>query len=78
MRSDTELLDALEAMTKKGACSAVLLDHTGHYAMVDEYMRMLMISGVRNEVKEALFLAAANWKDTVREAINSFIDENLL
>jgi len=72
--TDTELIDWLEQKSEEGWCPNLLNDDAGNWAVVTE--------GVQNvpmdppcDIQTTFWVEKHQWKNSIREAISSFIKE---
>lgn len=75
MRTDTELLDALESVARRGACPAVLNDDNGHWACIDEGVQSIGPGPEPADIHSSFCVPADKWHRTLREAVNAYLDE---
>jgi len=75
MRTDTELLDGLEALVKNGDCPGIINDDNGHWAVSGEGVQNVVCGPETEDVHTTFFVEAKDWKDTIREAINAYLDD---
>lgn len=74
-RSDTALLNGLEAATEEGACPGAIFDDDGHWAVVDDGIQEVFSSEGPHELHTTFFVPVNKWKGTLRAAINAYLDE---
>ena len=77
MRTDTELLDGLEALTKQGGCPGIINDDNGHWAVSGTGMQNCVAGEAGQDVSTSFYVGAAEWKNSVREAIDAYLVEYL-
>ena len=75
MRTDTQLLDALQEITNLGGCPGVINDDNGHWAVTGDGIQSIACGEDPVDVNTTFFVQASQWKKTVREAINAYVDE---
>jgi hypothetical protein len=85
MRTDTELLDALEALVDRGDCPGIIRqgvrvpglvnDDNGNWAVSASGMQNVVCGDEPSDVETTFFIEAKDWKPTLREAINYYLDE---
>ena len=73
-RTDTQLLDGLEALVDKGECPAVLNDDNGHWAVSGTGMQTICSDGGPYDIKTSFYVAKDQWKPSIRDAINTYLD----
>ena len=73
-RSDKELLDGLEERVNTGSCPGVINDDNGHWAVTDDGMQDVSWGDSPMSIATTFFVEAARWKDTVRQAIDAYLD----
>lgn len=75
-RTDTELLNGLEAAVEQGACPGIINDDDGHWAVTDDGMQNVPnAGGPPIDIQTTFFVKADKWKGTLRAAINAYLDE---
>jgi hypothetical protein len=74
MRTDTELLDALEALVNRGCCPGIINDDNGHWAVTGDGMQNVVCGDEPQDVQTTFFVEAAQWRKTIREAIEVFVN----
>ena len=74
MRTDTELLDGLAALVATGGCPGVINDDNGHWAVSGSGMQNVVCGDEPQDVQTTFFVDAADWKGTIREAIEAYLD----
>lgn len=77
MRTDTELLDGLIKLAAVGGSPAVINDDNGHWAVSEEGYQTISVGKEPKDCQTTFFIAADKWKDSIREAVNTYLDENL-
>jgi hypothetical protein len=70
-RTDTELLDLLEAKSQEGWCPCLVNDDAGHWAVVGDGMQNVPINAPC-DIQTTFFVKAHQWKNSVREALEAF------
>lgn len=88
MRSDTELLDALESLARNGDCPGIIPlgegvkvpglvnDDNGHWAVSDRGMQNVVCGDEPSDVQTSFFIEAKYWRPTIRAAIELYLDES--
>jgi hypothetical protein len=74
--TDTERIDWIEEQTKQGACLGLINDDNGHWAISDSGMQNCPLSGDPEDINTSFFVFAGEWKDSIREAIDFYIQSN--
>lgn len=73
--TDTELLDALEATTRQGACPAILFDDNGHWAVATDSIGTVPPADAVSDMMTTIWVPASAWRSTLREAIRCYIEQ---
>ena len=73
--TDTELLNILEERGKQGWCPCLLNDDAGHWAVVMDGMQNVPIDAPC-DIQTTFWVEAHQWKETIREALLTFISEH--
>lgn len=73
-RSDSELLDGLEKLVNRGDCPGVINDDKGHWAVSGSGMQSIQPGPGPDDCQTAFYIEAADWKPTIREAIEAYLD----
>lgn len=74
-RTDTELLDAIEAAVDRGSCPGIINDDNGNWAVSEEGVQNVPDpNGPPIDIHTTFFISADKWKPSIREAINHWID----
>ena len=77
MRTDTELLDGVEALVRQGACPGIINDDSGHWAVSETGMQNLnMEDDGPFDCQTTFFVEKSKWHPTLRDAIAAFLDES--
>lgn len=71
MKTIEELIDALE---RTGEGCGLISDDAGHWAVSTSGMQCIPIDPPE-DVSTSFFVEAAEWKPTIREALQAFYDE---
>lgn len=74
MRTDTELLDGLEKLVERGSCPGIINDDKGHWAVSDTGHQSIQPGPGPDNVDTSFYVEAHEWRKTIREAINAFLD----
>lgn len=74
MRTDTELLNGLESLVEKGDCPGIINDDNGHWAVTGDGMQNISCGDVPVDVQTTFFVEAAQWRNSIREAIDAYLD----
>jgi len=75
MRTDSELLDALDKAAAEGACPGLVNDDAGRWAVSETGMQNVPLDDEPSDIQTAFFVKADEWKNSVREALNAWLDE---
>lgn len=73
-RTDTELLDGLEAKVDRGDCPGIINDDNGHWAVSGTGIQNV-VTGKPKDVQTTFFVKAKEWRTTIREAIEAYLNE---
>lgn len=76
MRSDTELLNGLEALVATGDCPGIINDDNGHWTVSGSGVQNVPDGDGPSDIQTTFFIEAKDWKPTIREAIEAYLDEN--
>lgn len=76
MRTDSERLDALEALVNNGACPGLINDDAGRWAVSCDGVQNLPNNDSPIDIHTTFFIDATRWRETIREAIDSYLDED--
>jgi len=75
MRTDTELLNGLEALVKQGDCPGIINDDNGHWAVSGAGVQNVVTGDKPSDVQTTFYVEASEWKQTIREAIEKYLDD---
>lgn len=79
MRTDTELLNALEQLASAGDCPGIINDDNGHWAVTGEGIQTLPArTGEPFDCHTTFIVPAGAWRSTLRAAINAYLDAHPL
>lgn len=73
--ADSELLDGLEAATRRGCCPALIYDDAGHWAVATEGVQQVLVSEEAQAISTTFWVPAELWRGSAREAIRDFLDK---
>ena len=73
--TDKERIDWLEKQVKKGRCPGLINDDNGHWAIAFEGIQNCPDTTDPCDISTSFFIEAGYWKDTIREAIDSAIED---
>ncbi len=76
MRTDTELLNDLEQLALNGDCPGIINDDNGHWAVTGDGMQNCVAGDDPQDVQTTFFVEAKQWRNTIREAIDAYINES--
>lgn len=76
MRTDTERLNALEELVERGACPGIINDDNGHWAVAGDGVQNVPWGDGPVDISTSFFVEAGRWKNTIREAIDDFLDDD--
>lgn len=74
LRSDAELLDALEQAAHRGSCPGVINDDAGRWAVSEDGMQNVPDNDVPIDISTTFFVEADQWRPSIREAIRAWLD----
>lgn len=79
-RNALSLEAILEGLTSTGAAPSLLYDDNGHWTVGGDGSQNLPTIGDEHKTKQTTFdgvwiVEAGRWKETVREAVNDYLDE---
>jgi hypothetical protein len=74
-RTDAQRLDELEALVAKGDCPGIINDDNGHWAVSGTGMQSISAAPHPADVSTAFFVPAGAWHDSIRKAIDAYLDE---
>lgn len=73
MRTDTELLDGLEALVQKGDCPGIINDDAGRWAVSGSGVQNCPDGDEAIDIQTTFFVEAAEWQPTIRLAIEAYL-----
>lgn len=77
MRTAEQMLDGLEALVAGGDCPGIVNDDNGHWAVTGAGMQNVVCGDEPQDVNTTFYVEASMWKNSLREAIEAYLDESV-
>lgn len=74
-RKELEVDFIIDSLTCLGECPSLLYDDDGHFALTSDGSQSMSLTESPHDMDMVFWVKKEQWKDTIREALNHYLDQ---